>query len=150
MNNGTRKALLAFTLRRPLRRGFTLVELLVVIAIIGILVALLLRRSKPPAKLPAAVRAPGNLRQLGIAHLNYESTNRRLAPGNLWRQNEANNSPGPRFTPNVVFLMQYLEEGPRFELYNRDLDWDDQPVAILQALGTPLPTYSAQATNAAG
>ena len=40
------------------QRGFTLVELLVVIAIIGILIALLLPRSRPPAKLHGGATAP--------------------------------------------------------------------------------------------
>ncbi len=126
---------------RLLTKAFTLVELLVVIAIIGILVALLLPAVQAAREAARRNSCKNNLRQLGIAHLNYESTNARLAPGNTWREKPSNADPGPRFTPNVVFLMSYLEEGPRFELYDRNVDWDDQSVDILTALGSPMPTY---------
>lgn len=126
--------------RTPLpRKGFTLVELLVVIAIIGILVALLLPAVQSAREAARRSSCINNMRQLAIAHLNYESTNGSLAPGNTYRQ--AVGMPGPRRTPNIVFLMPYLEEGPRFETYDQDEDWDFQDPLILRELGSPMPTY---------
>jgi prepilin-type N-terminal cleavage/methylation domain-containing protein/prepilin-type processing-associated H-X9-DG protein len=65
------------------QRGFTLVELLVVIAIIGILVALLLPAIQAAREAARRSSCINNLRQMGLAMLNYESSYKVFPPSDV-------------------------------------------------------------------
>ncbi len=131
------------------RRGFTLVELLVVIAIIGILVGLLLPAVQAAREAARRMQCSNNLKQLGLALHNYESTYKKLPAARMslgfCQVKTAPFTPDPlsKNGHGLVSLLPFLEQTP---LYNRF----DQRGAFGNYLttGNPLPpTLDAVATG---
>jgi prepilin-type N-terminal cleavage/methylation domain-containing protein/prepilin-type processing-associated H-X9-DG protein len=83
--------------------GFTLVELLVVISIIGVLVGLLLPAVQAAREAARRLSCSNNLKQLGLALLNYESAYR-CFPNGYYESTRPND-----YQPMAVGLLPFLE-----------------------------------------
>jgi prepilin-type N-terminal cleavage/methylation domain-containing protein len=93
---------------RPRRPAFTLVELLVVMIIIGVLMALLLPAVQKIREAARTSSCAGNLRQIGLAVLNFEACQRRFPPS---FQTTVPNADGSinGWSPQAL-LLPYLEQ----------------------------------------
>ncbi len=100
------------------RQGFTLIELLVVIAIIAVLIALLLPAVQAAREAARRAQCTNNLKQLGLAAANFESTNSTLPPN--WGPYPYNGG-GSRVNFLAV-LMPFIEQGALFAAWNFTVD----------------------------
>ncbi|MBM3998822.1 MAG: DUF1559 domain-containing protein [Planctomycetes bacterium] len=119
------------------RSGFTLVELLVVIAIIGILVGLLLPAVQAAREAARRMSCSNNLRQLGLAILNYESTYRALPASAI--VDFSTTSTGNNGSWGVHGrILNFLEQGNLYDQVDINTAWDYQ----LAIDGLRVPSYS--------
>ena len=98
-------------------RGFTLIELLVVIAIIAVLIALLLPAVQQAREAARRTQCKNNLKQLGFATFNYESTYSRFPScgrGMNFQVINLQAFPVSTFT----LLLPYIDQGNAYSEFN--------------------------------
>jgi prepilin-type N-terminal cleavage/methylation domain-containing protein len=109
--------MICFPLRRA-RVGFTLVELLVVITIIGVLIALLMPAVQAAREAARRAQCQNNLKQLGLACLNYHNTQQIFPPAIFLPPGESPNVSvlwGPNW---VIMVLPYCENLPLYNSFN--------------------------------
>ena len=120
------------------RAAFTLVELLVVIAIIGVLIALLLPAIQAAREAARRSECANNLKQIGLAVQNFESTTGKLPPATL---------SGKGHATWLVLIMPYLEQATLYEGLNVEQVYWGLPQHIVQV---PVTTYFCPSRRAPG
>ncbi|MDR3634786.1 MAG: DUF1559 domain-containing protein [Isosphaeraceae bacterium] len=107
---------------RARRPAFTLIELLVVIAIIGTLVALLLPAVQAARETARRTQCTNNLKQIGVAALNFENTNNYL-PNGWYVPGDSTGAQG--YGGYCTRLLPFLEQAPLYNTYNWNMSWWD-------------------------
>ncbi len=134
-------------------RGFTLIELLVVIAIIAVLIALLLPAVQSAREAARRIQCVNNLKQIGLALHNYESSQGALPPSVVVAPN------GTAFWSNgwsaQARILPFLEQGNSFNSINFTFAYsipDNTTVARLTIPGFICPSeqHPEPKTNTSG
>jgi prepilin-type N-terminal cleavage/methylation domain-containing protein/prepilin-type processing-associated H-X9-DG protein len=99
--------------------GFTLIELLVVIAIIAVLIALLLPAVQSAREAARRAQCTNNMKQIGLAVNNYESTNGAIPPSACFPSTIAGETTTNYEDQGVLCrVLPYLEQGPDYNSIN--------------------------------
>ncbi len=114
-------------------RGFTLIELLVVIAIIAVLIALLLPAVQSAREAARRAQCTNNLKQLGLAALNYESANGCYPPASI-EYTRNGNYWGQAFNM-WVYTLPYYEQQTVYNTINFSWTRSNPPNMTVAAIG---------------
>ena len=132
------------------RRGFTLVELLVVITIIGILISLLLPAVNGAREAARRSQCQNNLKQLGLACLNYHQVQQTFPPALFIPAGESPNVTVKWMQNWVIMILPFCEQTGLYNSFNLSLPISDPSNQTPRASQLPImlcPTDSKNAIN---
>lgn len=144
------------------QRGFTLVELLVVIAIIGILIGMLLPAVQAVREAARRTQCANNMRQMGLAALNYESAHGRFPSAGQAKDGNGNGANLFYATNNEgetlnnpshsvqTYILPFLEQGNAFQMFDLRWRYDADPADAPNnriASQTVVPTFVCPSTQ---
>lgn len=140
-----------------IRRGITLIEVLVVLGLLGLLIGLILPAVQQARAVSARASCQNNLKQIGIALHNYESTHGSLPPvsAGLTAQSSYQSQLGW-----MALILPQMDQEPLFRASQDALQADPNPlhnpphtplVAIIKSYGCPADSrLSAPLTDGSG
>ena len=105
-------------LRSRRRLGFTLIELLVVIAIIAVLIALLLPAVQQAREAARRTQCKNNMKQMGLACFNYESTYGRFPSAGKGLNPSAIGTKQIFTVSTFTAMLPYIDQAPLYNNFN--------------------------------
>ncbi|MFO0917722.1 MAG: DUF1559 domain-containing protein [Planctomycetaceae bacterium] len=138
------------------RVGFTLIELLVVIAIIAILIALLLPAVQQAREAARRTQCKNNLKQLGLALYNYESTHGQFPVNSFAAIDVTGGTLNiTQTTTGGVALLPFLDQASIFNAWNQNKAlWDTTANSIGSnnaiLMSTPLAAWACPSSPGGG